>query len=95
MTRCAKYTTLHYDASRLKVVIIVILNERLKKLRAEKNVTQQKVADALGVTVGNVQKFEYGTARPKLDNVIKIADFFDVSLDYLVGRTDNPAVLRG
>lgn len=73
----------------------MILNERLKKLRAEKNVTQQKVADALGVTVGNVQKFEYGTARPKLDNVIKIADFFDVSLDYLVGRTDNPAVLRG
>ena len=73
----------------------MILNERLKKLRAEKNVTQQKVADVLGVTVGNVQKFEYGTARPKLDNVIKIADFFDVSLDYLVGRTDNPAVLKG
>ena len=50
----------------------MILNERLKKLRAVKNVTQQRVADELGVTVGNVQKFEYGTARPKLDNVIKI-----------------------
>lgn len=71
----------------------MILNERLKKLRAEKNVTQQKVADVLGVTVGNVQKFEYGTARPKLDNVIKIADFFDVSIDYLVGRSNNPTWL--
>ena len=72
----------------------MILNERLKKLRAVKNVTQQRVADELGVTVGNVQKFEYGTARPKLDNVIKIADFFDVSIDYLVGRTDNPHISR-
>ena len=72
----------------------MILNERLKKLRAVKNVTQQRVADELGVTVGNVQKFEYGTARPKLDNVIKIADFFDVSIDYLVGRTDNPQISR-
>ena len=72
----------------------MILNERLKKLRAVKNVTQQRVADELGVTVGNVQKFEYGTARPKLDNVIKIADFFNVSIDYLVGRTDNPQISR-
>lgn len=70
----------------------MILNERLKGLRATRQVTQQAVANALGVTVGNVQKFEYGTARPKLENVIKLADFFDVSIDYLVGRTDNPKV---
>ncbi|MBR1806279.1 MAG: helix-turn-helix transcriptional regulator [Selenomonadaceae bacterium] len=70
----------------------MILNQRLKSLRLENKVTQQSVADALGVTVGNVQKFEYGTARPKLENVIKLADFFNVSLDYLVGRTDNPHV---
>lgn len=70
----------------------MILNQRLKSLRLQNNVTQQKVADALGVTVGNVQKFEYGTAKPKLENVIKLADFFNVSLDYLVGRTDNPKV---
>ena len=63
----------------------MILNQRLKTLRLEHNVTQQSVANALGVTVGNVQKFEYGTAKPKLENVIKLADFFNVSLDYLVG----------
>ena len=71
----------------------MILNERLKDLRLKKKATQQNVADALGVTVGNVQKFEYGTARPKLDNVIKIAEYFDVSIDYLVGRSNNPARL--
>ena len=71
----------------------MILNQRLRSLRLENNVTQQSVANALGVTVGNVQKFEYGTARPKLENVIKLADFFNVSLDYLVGRSDNPARL--
>lgn len=70
----------------------MILNQRLKSLRLQNNVTQQSVANALGVTVGNVQKFEYGTAKPKLENVIKLADFFNVSLDYLVGRTDNPKV---
>ena len=71
----------------------MILNQRLKILRLENNVTQQSVANALGVTVGNVQKFEYGTARPRLENVIKLADFFNVSLDYLAGRSDNPARL--
>lgn len=70
----------------------MILNQRLRSLRLENNVTQQSVANALGVTVGNVQKFEYGTARPKLENVIKLADFFNVSTDYLLGRTDNPKV---
>lgn len=70
----------------------MVLNQRLKGLRVANKVTQQSIADALGVTVGNVQKFEYGTARPKLENVIKLADFFNVSLDYLVGRTDNPKI---
>lgn len=71
----------------------MILNERLKELRTAKKFTQQKVADVLGVTVGNVQKFEYGTARPKLENVIKLADTFNVSIDYLVGRSNTPTRL--
>ena len=73
-------------------MITVNLNQRLKSLRLESKTTQQSVADALGVTVGNVQKFEYGTARPKLDNIVKLADFFNVSVDYLLGRTDNPQI---
>lgn len=66
------------------------LNQRLKGLRLEKKVTQKTIADAIGVAPRNIQNFEYGTARPKLDNVIRLADFFNVSLDYLVGRSDNP-----
>lgn len=68
----------------------MILNQRLKSLRGEKQVTQQRIADVIGVSVTNVQKFEYGTARPRLENIIKLADFFNVSLDYLVGRTNDP-----
>ena len=68
----------------------MILNERLKKLRLQNKVTQKAIADSIGVTEVSLQRFEYGTSRPKLENVIKIADFFNVSLDYLVGRTDNP-----
>lgn len=68
----------------------MVLKERLKELRVNKSVTQQSVANAVGVTVGNLQKFEYGTTHPRLENLIKIADYFDVSIDYLVGRSDNP-----
>lgn len=71
-----------------------MLNQRLKSLRLANCDTQKNIADAIGVTVGNLQKFEYGTARPKLENVIKLADFFNVSTDYLLGRTDNPNIAR-
>ncbi len=72
----------------------MILNERLKKLRLQNGVTQKAIAEGIGVTSVSVQRFEYGTARPKLDTVIKLADFFNVSTDYLLGRSDNPARLQ-
>ncbi len=72
----------------------MILNERLKKLRLQNGVTQKAIAEGIGVTSVSVQRFEYGTAKPKLDNVIKLADFFNVSTDYLLGRSDNPARLQ-
>lgn len=72
----------------------MLLNERLKSLRVKNGVTQKAIANGIGVTSVSVQRFEYGTAKPKLDTVIKLADFFDVSTDYLIGRTDNPAVNR-
>ena len=72
----------------------MILNERLKKLRLQNGVTQKAIAEGIGVTSVSVQRFEYGTAKPKLDTVIKLADFFNVSTDYLLGRSDNPARLQ-
>ena len=70
---------------------MLILNKRLKELRLRDGVTQKAIADKIGVTSVSLQRFEYGTARPKLENIVALADFFNVSLDYLVGRSDNPA----
>ena len=64
--------------------------ERIKELRVQNNVTQKQLAAILSVSEVSVQRFEYGTARPSLDTLIIISDYFNVSLDYLVGRSDNP-----
>lgn len=64
-------------------------NVRLKELRAEKGVTQKKLAEYLGIQPHSVQRLEYGTARPSLNTVIALADYFNVSIDYLVGRSDD------
>jgi len=68
--------------------------DRLKKLRKARGVTQKQVSTAIGLTENNYQSFEYGTYRPSHDSIIKLADFFDVSTDYLLGRTDNPKMMR-
>lgn len=71
-----------------------LLSERLKKTRLDKSITQKAVADYLGIAEVSYQRFEYGSSKPRLDSIIGIANYFGVSLDYLVGRTDNPAVNR-
>lgn len=62
--------------------------EKLKSLRQNKSMTQQSVAVALGLSLGAYQRFESGKQRPGYDNLIHIADLFDVSLDWLTGRTE-------
>ena len=69
---------------------MIIIGERLKQLRKEKNVTQKAVAIHLGVAETTYQQFEYGSYRPGLPKLIALADYFNVSLDYLVGRSSNP-----
>jgi len=64
--------------------------ERLKELRKTRNITQAKVAEAIGCVEQYYQKIEYGKIKPKYDKIEQLADFFDVSTDYLLGRTDNP-----
>ena len=66
--------------------------ERLISLKKEKQVLQKDIANAIGVTARNYQRYEKGEQRPTLPIVIKLADYFDVSIDYLVGRTDNPKI---
>lgn len=66
------------------------IGSRIKLLRLERKVTQKDIAEHIGVSSVSVQRFEYGSVRPSLDTLISLADFFDVSLDYLVGRSDVP-----
>ena len=70
--------------------IFMKLSERIQEQRIEKGKTQQEMADFLGVKIRVYQYYESGGRKPTLDNLIVLADYFDVSLDYLVGPTDNP-----
>lgn len=65
-----------------------MFNIQLKKIRKEKNLTQADVANALNITVRQYQRYESGEQTTTLDNLIALADYFNVSLDYLVGRSD-------
>lgn len=70
---------------------MAIFHEHLRAIRKSKKSTQKQVAVAAGVTERNYQEWEYGNIKPGFDALIALADFFDVSLDYLVGRSDEPA----
>ena len=71
-----------------------ITSVRIKTLRVENNLTQKQLAEILSIQPNSVQRLEYGTARASLDTLTALADYFNVSIDYLVGRTDNPEVNR-
>ena len=63
-----------------------ILAERLKACRKEKGLTQMQVAVYCDITEKAYQNYELMTREPKLEILIRIADLYGVSLDYLVGR---------
>lgn len=71
------------------------LADSLKRFRQESGITQQQVADALNIHKQAWQRYESGKVVPAVTLIIHLADFFNVSIDYLVGRTDNPAINRG
>ncbi len=65
-----------------------ILSERLKQCRKEKGLTQRELAIYSDITETAYQNYELMLREPKLEILIRIADVLNVSLDYLVGRTD-------
>ena len=67
--------------------VMPVFGQRIKELRQEKRLKQKEMADFLGCTDRNYQKMEYGDINVPALTLMKLADFFDVSLDYLVGRT--------
>lgn len=67
------------------------LPEALKRIRKERGMPQTKVAAAGRISITQYQNYEYGKCVPTAPVLIRIADFYDVSIDYLVGRSDDPA----
>jgi len=63
---------------------------RLKELRKSRNLKQTDMAEFLNITDRHYQKMEYGKVNVPALTLIALADYFDVSLDYLVGRSDDP-----
>ena len=63
---------------------------RLKEIRKAKGISQLKLAMELNTSQNTISRYETGEREPGLVELINIADYFDVSLDYLVGRSDNP-----
>lgn len=62
--------------------------KRIRLLRKEKGLTQKAAAEGLDIGYRAYQCYEYDQRYPDVPGLIAIADFFDVSLDYLVGRSD-------
>ena len=61
---------------------------RIKELRRSKHITQEKLASILGVTQSNLSGWETEKWQPDHATLLKLADYFEVSIDYLLGRTD-------
>ncbi len=69
-------------------------SERLKELRQEHGLSQQALGDVIGVKRFSVYSYEKGRACPEMKGLIALAEYFDVSMDYLAGRTDKREVNR-
>lgn len=63
---------------------------RLRYLRKQKGISQLKLAMDLSLNQNSISRYENGEREAGYDLLIKIADYFDVSVDYLLERTDNP-----
>ena len=67
-----------------------IVGQRIKALRNGVNLSQLKIAKMVGVVQSSINRYENGSGDPPFKTLIWYADYFDVSLDYIFGRTDKP-----
>lgn len=69
-----------------------VFSQRIKQLKAEKGALQKNIAEYINVSTRAYQYYERDEREPTLSVLIALADYFNVSIDYLVGRTDNPEI---
>lgn len=68
-------------------------NQRLKELRLKSQLSQQSLADQIGISKSSINMYERGEREPGIETLETFADFFNVDMDYLLGKSDvkNPA----
>lgn len=67
---------------------------RLKEIRKAKGISQLKLAMDLNTNQNTISRYETGDREPGISELIKIADYFNISIDYLLERTDNPTIQK-
>lgn len=82
------YTTMVYSCQEVMVMF------RLKELRESRGISQVRLAIELDLNQNSISRYESGTREADYKTLLAIADYFDVSLDYLFGRTDCPDINR-
>ena len=70
----------------------IMLNENIKALRQARNMTQVELANRLGLTKQCISNWENDNVAPSVEMLVKLADFFCVSTDYLLGRDKNETI---
>lgn len=66
------------------------MKEQLQKLRKSRNLTQEEISDIIGVKLSTYQKYERDVISPPYDTLIKIAKYYNISTDYLLGLQEQP-----
>ena len=67
---------------------------RLRDLRAEKNISQRKMAEMFSVSQGTYNNWEQGNTQPAIEQLLELARFFGVSVDYLIGNSDDEGYIK-
>ncbi len=71
--------------------LVMSFSDRIIQLKNERKLLQKDIASSVGLSLRAYQYYEKGQKEPTLSVLLRLADYFDVSLDYLVGRSDDPA----
>ncbi len=84
---------LYYD-SKLYFCQGVMKIFRLKEIRKQKHISQVRLSMELNLAQNTLSQYETGAREPDFQTLVAIADYFNVSVDYLLGRTENPKINR-
>ena len=74
--------------------ILIIFSQRMQELRLSKGISRNKLAKDLHIAPVSLAKYEAGIKFPKLTTIVNMAEYYNVSLDYLFGITDNPYIKK-